>query len=246
MKNGVYEATEKGTPQGGCISPLLANIYLHYVLDLWWDRKMKKQLKGKAHLVRYCDDFIILFQNPADAQDVRVLLEARLGQFGLQIAPEKTQITYLDSSTNPKGPMGRIQGGRQVRFLGVNIRRTKTQDGRGWKVVFSTDRKRFSRAKNKMKTALRTCMHWPLDFQVRFINTRLRGHYNYYGLPGNSRKLGRFHYETIRFWKRCLSKRSQKSPDTWEWFNEKVLNRCPLAPPRLKWTYGDFGSLAVL
>lgn len=246
MKDGAYEATEVGTPQGGSISPLLANIYLHYVLDLWWDRKIKRQLTGKAHLVRYCDDFVFLFQNPADAKEVKQLLEARLSQFGLRVAPEKTQITYLVSSTAPIGKDGRRQGGRQVTFLGMSIRCEKTRNGRGWKIVFNTDRKRLTRAKVKMKESLRKCMHWSLASQVSYINSKLRGHYNYYGLPGNSKKLGRLYYETIRFWKRCLSKRSQRNPDNWDWFNEKVLKEWPLVPPRLKWRYDNFSSLAVL
>lgn len=187
MEKDKWEAIEVGTPQGGSISPLLANIYLHYVLDLWFEKKIKKQLRGKAQLVRYADDFVILFREQQDIENVQTLLKARLAQFGLAMAEEKTHTTNLTPRSNRDG-----KDRRRITFLGFNILRTITRKKTGWKIVFQTEGKRYTRAKAAMKDKLSRMMHWELEKQAERINAILSGHYNYYGLAGNNARLHNF------------------------------------------------------
>jgi group II intron reverse transcriptase/maturase len=225
MQDGVWEETEKGTPQGGSISPILANVYLHYVLDLWFERRIKKQLRGKAHLVRYCDDFVILATDPRDLEDVKDWLKARLDQFGLSIHEDKTHDT--DLTPRSRGGAG---ARRHMTFLGFSIRRERTRSGWGHKTVFRTEAKRFSRAKARMKAALRARMHQKVEDQAQAVAAILRGHFNYYGLAGNSPKLAAFRYFTVKHWKRCLSRRSQRGQVNWERMNAIIAaNRLPAA-----------------
>jgi len=204
MDKDRWQATEIGTPQGGSISPLLANVYLHYVLDLWFDKKVKKQLRGNAHLVRYADDFIILFQSREDIEYVKPLLKTRLGQFGLTVSEAKTHTTNLTPRENGSG-----HERRHMTFLGFSIFRAKNRSQTGHKTMFQTESKRFTRAKAAMKEKLYGMMHWELKTQAERINSILRGHYNYYGLAGNTKKLHAFWNETVLYWRYCLSRRSQ-------------------------------------
>ena len=231
MDRNVWQATEVGTPQGGSISPLLANIYLHYVLDLWFDKKIKSQLRGDARLVRYADDFIILFENPDDIDAVKLLLKARLEQFGLAISEAKTHTTDLTPHRN-----GGNHKRRHITFLGFSIFRAKNRSQTGYKTVFQTETNRFTRSKNAMQEKLKKMMHWDLEIQANRLNAILRGHFNYYGLAGNMHKLLNFQYETIRYWRYCLSKRSQTGGINWPDF-QKVLNQYPLISPQLKIPY---------
>ena len=211
MEQDKWHAAERGTPQGGSISPLLANIYLHYVLDLWFERKIKKQLHGKARLVRYADDFIILFEKQQDIENMKTLLKSRLEQFSLEIAEAKTHTTNLTPRQN-----GDKHERRHLSFLGFTIHRAKTRSQTGYKTVFQTDGKRYTRSKAAMKEKLHRMMHWKLESQAARINSILRGHFNYYGLAGNTDRIQNFWYETTRYWRRCLSRRSQKGKLNWE------------------------------
>jgi group II intron reverse transcriptase/maturase len=160
MEQGRLQKSESGSPQGGSISPLLSNIYLHYVLDLWFEKKIKPQFKGAAHLVRYADDFCVFFKDPLDIESFKVLLKTRLSQFGLSIAEDKTHTTNLAPREN------RGADRRRITFLGFNIILIKTKSGKGWKLVFKTDGKRFGRAKQAMKETLRRIQHWELQKQA--------------------------------------------------------------------------------
>ena len=136
--------SETGTPQGGSISPLLANIYLHYVLDLWFEKKIKSQYKGNAHLVRYADDFCVFFKKLTDLEDFKLLLKARLSQFGLTLAEDKTHTTNLA----PRENEGKDR--RRITFLGFSIFRTKTRSGKGRKVTSKTEGSRYRRSNQSM------------------------------------------------------------------------------------------------
>lgn len=239
MEEGQVKETEKGTPQGGSISPLLANIYLHYVLDLWFERVVKRQLRGKAQLVRYCDDFVILFQDRKDAEDVMALLMVRLGQFGLSIAEEKTHVTDLTPRRN------RGEDRRRMTFLGFSIYKTRKRNGSGYRLTFKTEGKRFSRAKQEMKRVLFRMMHREVKEQARRINALLRGHFGYYGLAGNGEQLQRFRYAVVRYWKRCLSRRNQRGGVNWEKM-QSILAGFPIVPARLCLPYARLGLYAVL
>lgn len=245
LKAGVVErgqwkpATDEGTPQGGSISPLLANIYLHYVLDLWFEKKIQKQLRRKARLVRYADDFVVLFQDPQDLEDFKVLLRTRLAQFGLEIAEEKTHTTDLTPRSNGGGER------RRITFLGFNIYRAINRKRTGWKVVFQTEGKRFTRAKAAMKETLWRIMHWEVEKQAERINAILSGHFNYYGLAGNGTRLQCFHLETTRYWRRCLSRRSQNGKMNWMRMRE-IAKQHRLRAPRICIPYSSLASYVRL
>jgi group II intron reverse transcriptase/maturase len=240
IEDGKHFVMEKGTPQGGSISPLLSNIYLHYVLDLWFERKIKSRLRKRANLVRYADDFVILFQDQQDMKDVKILLAARLNQFGLTIAEEKTHMTDLTPRDNQGGDR------RRITFLGFNIFRTSNRKSGGYKTVFQTEGRRFTRAKAAMKERLFRIMHWDVEKQAEMINSMLVGHFNYYGLAGNTKKLETFRHYTVHYWRRCLSRRSQKGLVDWEKMAEIVLKKYPLARTRIKIKYQELDSYVRL
>lgn len=231
MEDGNWRESENGTPQGGSISPILSNIYLHYVLDLWFERKIKRRLNGRAYLVRYADDFLILFKNKEDMENVKPLLTARLAQFGLSVADEKTHMTNLTPRTNPSG-----KDRRRINFLGFNIFRAPNRSGTGWKTVFQTEGKRFTRAKAKIKEKMFKMMHAEVGVQAKVINSMLVGHFNYYGIAGNRTKLQNFWHFVKCYWRRCLSRRSQKGYTNWKEMDE-VLEKHPLITPRVKVPY---------
>lgn len=239
MENGRWQKAEKGTPQGGSISPLLSNIYLHYVLDLWFERKIKRKLRNQAQLVRYADDFVILFKEAESMDEVQALLKARFAQFGLTLAEEKTHKTDL----TPRDNRGKDR--RRMNFLGFTIFRALTKDGKGWKVVFQTDGKRFSRARAAMKDKLNRMRHWRVELQAKRINAMLMGHMNYYGIAGNTRRIETFWHSTVRQWRRCLSSRSQNGMVTWKKINQ-LLETNRIVRPRLHISYAELRSYVRL
>ena len=240
MENGNWQEMEKGTPQGGSISPLLSNVYLHYVLDLWCERKIKSRLSGRAHLVRYADDFVILFTNPEDVDVMKSLLTARLAQFGLTVADDKTHKTDL----TPRESRG---GGdrRSMTFLGFTIFRASNRNGTGWKTVFQTEGRRLSRAKAAMKEKLHRMMHWEVEKQAEKINALLVGHFSYYGIAGNMRKIGAFRHFTVHYWRRCLSSRSQNGAVNWAKM-EEILEKSSLCPAQIRIGYPALASYVRL
>lgn len=240
MEKGQWQpATDKGTPQGGSISPLLANIYLHYVLDLWFERKIRKQFRHKARLVRYADDFVILFQDRQELEDFKVLLRTRLASFNLDVAEAKTHTTDLTPRNNSGGER------RRMTFLGFSIYRAVNRKRTGWKVVFQTEGKRFTRAKAAMKATLWRIMHWDMEKQAERIDDILGGHFNYYGLAGNMKRLQNFYWEVIRYWRRCLSRRSQNGKMNWEKMR-KILRQYQPRGPYIKIPYKSLASYVIL
>jgi len=202
---GVMEGTkwcesDKGTPQGGLISPVLANVYLHYVLDQWVEEVLKKRLKGEVYYVRYADDFVFMFQYENEATEVLKQLKTRLGEFGLEVAEEKTRIL----------PMGRFKGTKEdFDFLGFTFFNTKTRTGK-YRLGVRTSKKRLKAKKQKAKMWLRERQTKPVAETMKRIGIALQGHFNYYGVSGNI-------YKLIGFWKyvkyacyRMLNRRDQK------------------------------------
>ena len=240
MENGKIKEMSDGTPQGGSISPLLSNIYLHYVLDLWFERKVKRRLKGKAHLVRYCDDFVILFQEKQDMESFHRLLTARLAQFGLDIANEKTHQTNLTPRLNI-GERSR----RRITFLGFSIFRSKNRAGNGLKTVFKTEGKRYTQAKSKVKKKLSEIRHFDVKYQAKIVNALLLGHFNYYGIAGNTKRINHFWHFVKCQWRRTLSQRSQKAKMSWKEMN-KIFRQYSLVTPRLCIPYKDLASFVRL
>ena len=208
---GIMEGTElkesdRGTPQGGLISPVLANVYLHYVLDLWFEKGVKPRLRGEAYYVRYADDFLILFQYEEEAQKVLRALKPRLGKFSLELAEEKTRIL----------PIGRFKGTKEdFDFLGFTFYNTKTRTGK-YRVGVRTSKKKLKAKKQAAKAWLKTRLTKPLAMTMKIPASVVRGHCNYYGVNGN------FH-AIQNFWKylkytayRMLNRRDQKGKFRYE------------------------------
>ncbi len=238
MEDGKLQEVEKGTPQGGSISPLLANIYLHYVLDLWFEKKMKVSFSGKANLVRYADDFCIFFKQACDVETMKILLKARLAQFGLIVAEEKTHSTNMGSRENDS-----THERRKMTFLGFTIYRSRNRNRSGFKTVYMIDGKRFGRAKTAMKEKIQRMMHWSMEKQLKAINAVLRGHMNYYGIAGNAQGLRRFWNFVKSEWKYSLTKRSQNGRVSWERLSA-FLEMNPMVAPQIKISYGQLASYA--
>jgi group II intron reverse transcriptase/maturase len=223
LEGGVLAHPTAGTPQGGVISPLLANIYLHEVLDAWWVRDVLPRLSGKATLIRYADDFVIVFTDLRDAERVQAVLPQRFARFGLQLHPEKTRrVDFRRPSRNGKA----IAEPGTFDFLGFTHYWALSRAGR-WVTKQKTARGRFSRALVRINEWCRDNRHKRVVDQAKTLGHKLRGHFQYYGITGNSRAIGRFRYEVVQTWKRWLGRRSQRAQLTWEAMN-RLLARYPL------------------
>lgn len=221
---------EAGTPQGGVISPLLANIFLHEVLDVWFEQDVKPRLGGRAHLFRYADDAVILFEKEDDAKRVLEVLPKRFGKYGLTLHPEKTRLVRFvrpDRDTN-SGVKGGSEPGT-FNFLGFTHYWARLTHGH-WMVFRKTMSSRFTRAVHAMWVYLKINRHLPLLEQQVGLARRLTGHYNYYGLRGNLHSVWKFYDATLLAWKWWLSRRSDKAGMTWSRFN-KIRRRFPLPTP---------------
>lgn len=238
LKSGVMEGTElkesdRGTPQGGLISPVLANVYLHYVLDLWFEKAVRPWLKGEAYYVRYADDFLILFQYENEAEQVMQALKPRLGKFSLEAAEEKTRIL----------PIGRFKGTKEdFDFLGFTFYNTRTRAGK-YRLGVRTSSKKLKAKKQAAKEWLQTRLTKPLSETMKIIAAVVRGHCSYYGVNGN------FH-AIQKFWKylkysayQMLNRRDQKGKfkydkylRVWDYY---------VAKPHLTTNIWDWGQMTV-
>ena len=235
LKAGVLEEgkvwyPEAGTPQGGVISPLLANIYLHEVLDVWFEQMVKPLLKGRSYLIRYADDFVMIFSVEKDAQRVMEALPKRFGKYGLRLHPDKTRMIPFNQPPKTKDDDQQPPRGESFDFLGFTHYWGKSRNG-SWAVKRRTAQKRFSRALKSIKEWCRTNRHLSLVEQWITLGQKMKGHFNYYGITGNSQKLVNFHYEVKLIWHKWLSRRSQRGKVTWEQF-QRLLEQYPLPPPR--------------
>jgi len=229
LDQGCLTHPETGTPQGGVISPLLANIYLHEALDVWFEREVKPRLRGKAFLVRYADDFVMGFALEEDAHRVMEVLPKRFEKFGLKIHPDKTRLVEFRKPKEPRDPGG---GPGNFDFLGFTHYWGKSQKG-AWVVQRKTTKKRFSRAIKAMGDWLRKNRHSRLPEQHKALRQKLIGHFNYYGITGNFKAIANYAHWVRALWKKWLGRRSQKAVLSWEAM-AKVLERFPLPPPRMK------------
>jgi len=200
MEDGAYLESDRGTPQGGLISPVLANVYLHYVLDTWFEYEIKPRLHGEAYYVRYADDFLIMFQYENDARAVMSVLPKRLGRFSLEVAEDKTRIL----------PFGRFKGTKEdFDFLGFTFFNTATRTGK-YRVGVRTSKKKLKAKKQAAKAWLRQQLTKPIARTMESLAAVVRGHCNYYGVSGNFKQIQKFwkylKYETYRM----LNRRDQK------------------------------------
>lgn len=234
LKAGIVEGTQihyprKGTPQGGVISPLLSNIYLHEVLDSWFERQVRQRLAGKAELLRFADDFVIVFGNQRDAQRVHEVLGKRFGRYGLTIHETKSRLLDFGRSRD-KG------------------RSPNTFEFLGFTHYWGTSRKgclvvQRRTASNKLREAIKRVYQWckrnrhmPVKEQWGKLHSKLIGHYGYYGITGNSRSLCGFFEQVKRSWRKWLNRRSRRRDMPWERFNQ-LLKRYPLPTPRIMHQY---------
>lgn len=232
MEDGAVSYPEAGTPQGGVISPLLSNLYLHEVLDCWFAREVKPRLKGRAFLVRYADDAVLGFEHEEDARRVMAVLGKRFARYSLTLHPQKTRLVDFRSPARRKGEADDDpHAGRHFDMLGFTHFWARSRKGR-WVVRRKTASKRFGRAAKRIAQWCRRSMHWPLAEQQVALNRKLQGHYAYYGITGNARALTRFVRVTERIWRTWLARRSRSAQITWPKF-KALLQRYPLQPPRI-------------
>jgi hypothetical protein len=237
LESDEWRETDRGTPQGAGISPLLANIFLHYVLDLWVHQWRRRHARGRISIVRYADDFVMGFENEADANEMLQALKERLAKFGLALHEDKTRL--IEFGLLPARARQR-RGERRPEtfaFLGFTHYCGWTRDGR-FIVKHKTQSKRLSRKLTALRQDAWRNMHTPLTEQHSWYSSVLRGHYGYYGMPHNWRSLNGFLQEVRRIWFNCLRRRSQKNRRMgWDWF-ETVTKGLPLPRPRIThpWT----------
>ena len=227
LEEGALRRSESGTPQGGVISPLLANLYLHHALDSWFEREVRPRLQGRCRLVRYADDAVMLFESDRDGQRVLAVLGKRLGRYGLELHPDKTR--YLDFRPA-------LERGRRARaafdFLGFTHYWVRSR--RGYPVLRqATARSRLARALGAVSKWCRRHRHDSLESQREQLARVIRGHCQYYGLRGNSVRLASFRYQLTGLWRKWLSRRSRKSRLSWQAMRE-LLRTHPLPAARVR------------
>ncbi len=217
LESGQIHYPETGTPQGSVVSPVLSNVVLHGVIDEWFTQQVRPRLRGSSTLVRFCDDFVMLFAHREDAERVHAVLGKRLGRFGLQLHPDKTRLVDFRPGGRPAAPGGETTLPTTFTFLAfVHVWGTSRN---GHTVVRQyTAKDRLARSLKTFYQQCRRMMHWPLKEQHQRLCRMLQGHYGYFGITGNYRRLMRLYHLVRRFWCRWLARRSSKSNLTWERF----------------------------
>jgi group II intron reverse transcriptase/maturase len=232
IEEGKHIETDHGTPQGGVISPILANIYLHYALDLWFEKKIKKQNKGECYMVRYADDFVCCFQYPEEAEIFYCELQERLRKFGLEIAENKSKILefgrYAEKNREQRGE------GKPETFDFLGFTHYCSKSKQGWfRVKRKTSRKKQKAKIAKMKIWIRQRMHKPLKETIKTLNRKLVGHYNYYGITDNSKSIHAFYHKVVRQLYKTLKRRTQNHNMNWNRYN-KLLKHMPITKPKIR------------
>jgi group II intron reverse transcriptase/maturase len=222
MEDGCLQHPDAGTPQGGVISPLLANVYLHYVLDVWFE-EIRPSLQGRAFLIRYADDFVMGLSNERDARAMMSLLRKRFEEFGLKLHPKKTRLIRF----RPPGPNRPEPGSFDL--LGFTHHWGRSLKGQ-WIIQRKTASSRLSRALQRLWEWCRGHRHRPLAEQQASLSQKLKGHYGYYGITGNRRWLSYFWHQAQRTWFYWLNRRSQRRSYNWECFGQ-LLRQHPLPAP---------------
>jgi group II intron reverse transcriptase/maturase len=232
MEDGAVWYPERGTPQGGVISPLLSNLYLHEVLDRWFEHEVKPRLQGRAFVIRYADDAVLGFECEEDARRVMAVLGKRFARYGLTLHPEKTRLVEFRSPGRRGGERDQeAHAGSSFDMLGFTHFWARSRKGR-WVVQRKTAKNRFGRAVKRLAQWCRENRHAALAEQHDAINRKLRGHYAYYGVTGNARALSRYLRMAERLWRKWLSRRNHRAHMEWARF-KRVLQCYPLLPPRV-------------
>ena len=236
LESGKWQATEIGTPQGSGISPILANLFLHYVVDLWVHQWRQRQASGQIVIVRYADDMVIGCQNEDDARNLLAALTERLSQFGLAIHEGKTRLIAFGRRVARQREQRGMRRPETFDFLGDRAREggfthycDKTRSGR-FTVKKKTQAKRMIRKLKTLRSEMKERLHLPVSEQHQWLCQVLKGHYGYYGVIFNYRSMERFRHLVAKLWLNALRRQSQKSKRTWEWF-EQLLTVFPLPKP---------------
>jgi group II intron reverse transcriptase/maturase len=231
LEGDVKVSTDRGTPQGGNLSPLLCNVFLHYALDLWFEKKIRPQVEGDAYLVRYADDFVCLVRIGRVAREIEVLLKERFAEFGLELHPEKTRVLSFGRYER-ENALDQDRKANTFDFLGFTHYCGTSRRGK-FKVGRKTSRQRFRQKCAELNTWLRAVRHaapakdwWPI------LAAKMRGHYQYYGISGNMRALKRYYSTVQALTRKWLNRRSQRGTFSWQRFRD-YLEHYPLPRPRL-------------
>jgi group II intron reverse transcriptase/maturase len=225
LEDGAVTYPESGSPQGGVVSPLAANVYLHSVLDEWFAQEVLPRLRGRAYLVRYADDFVIGFTDAEDARRVMEVLPKRFGKYGLTIHPDKTRLVSFRKPAGDRQPPD-ADGPGTFDFLGFTHFWARSRKGT-WILKRKTATSRFTRAVRTIALWCRCHRHDPIDEQHTALCQKLLGHAGYYGITGNSPALARFRYEVQKVWRKWLLRRRRAWREPWNWFR-RLLARFPL------------------
>jgi group II intron reverse transcriptase/maturase len=244
MEDGSVSYPDTGSPQGGVVSPILSNLFLHYVLDLWFEQEVQPCLRHRAFLIRFADDFVVGFRDHRDAQRVMEVLPKRFGKYGLTIHPDKTQLVpfRVPSSTATGRDQSPDERPGTFDFLGFTHFWARSRRGQ-WVIKRKTTSNRFSRAVRSIDAWCRRNRHQPIGLQQHKLNQKIRGHCAYYGITGNGPALARFRHAVIACWRTWLNRRNRQREMTWEVF-ERLVQRYPLVPVRtVHSVYGHAANL---
>jgi group II intron reverse transcriptase/maturase len=231
LTDGEIEVSEKGTQQGGVISPILSNIFLHTVLDDWFEREVRPRMKGRCVIVRFADDAVFGFEYKSDAERFYEVLPQRLERFGLDLHPTKSRLLQF---SRPGRSASR--GVNTFDFLGFTHYWGKTLKG-GWSIMRKTKRGKLRSAMATFNAWSKSNRHEPIEEQYDKICAKLRGHYEYFGIRGNYKMLEVFFEHVERTWKKWLGRRTRNGHISWEKFENKIRKNFPLPKPRIVHAY---------
>lgn len=223
-----YYESDKGTPQGGLISPVLANVYLHYVLDMWFDKVVKKRCKGEAYIVRYADDFVCFFQYENEAISFYQALKERLKKFNLELAEDKSKIMRFGRFAKQNSKDGKTEN---FDFLGFTFINGETLTGK-YRIIYRTSKKKLKAKKQAVKEWLKMNIHGKPSNTIGLLNKKLIGHYAYYGISGNYQSLLNFYRFIVSAFYKALTRRSQRAYLSWKRY-QSLLRKHPIVQPKL-------------
>lgn len=232
QEDGRHKASEQGTPQGGVISPLLANIYLHYTLDLWFERIVKRHCRGYSRLIRYADDYVACFEHATDAKRFMKAMKARLNRYHLEVAPEKTQQIEFGKHAQSRA---KAKGERVATFdfLGFTHYCSRSRNGKRFRMKRKTVSKRLTAKLKAYKDWIKASRVMPTAWLLQKTAAKLQGHYAYYGVTDNSESISNYAYLVKRLLFKWLNRRGKRGCYSWEKF-KKLLKLYPLPTPRIK------------
>ena len=241
IEDGEWSETLEGTAQGASVSPLLANVYLHYVFDLWADQWRRRNAHGDVIVVRFADDWVAGFEHRDDAERFLADLRERLAEFALELAEEKTRLIEFGRFAAENRSRRGLPKPETFEFLGLTHVCAKTRQGQ-FKLKRVTSKKKLRAKLREIKVELRRRMHLPIPEQGRWLARVLQGHYNYYAVPDNSRALGAFRHWVVWYWLRTLRRRSQRSRVTWERMRRLAARWLPTPRIRHPWPAARFDA----